>query len=285
MPVLFMTKGLPGSGKSTWAKQMVEDCAFKRVNKDDLRDMLDCGKWSKKNEKFVLELRDAIVYECLENGISVIVDDTNLHEKHEKRLRGLAEMLNADFQIKDFTDVPLKTCIERDLKRNRSVGKDVIVNMHRQFLMKKEEAKKPEYNPELPDCIIVDIDGTLAINDGHRKFYEWDKVYGDKVNKPIADLVNAYDMYAKVVVFSGRDGVCIEESRRWLQDNGIKFDELYQRTAGDNRKDFIIKKELYEQYVQGKYNVLFVLDDRDQVVDLWRNEFGLTCLQVNYGDF
>ena len=48
---LIMTKGLPASGKSTWAKQYLDDNpGTKRVNKDDLRAMLDNGKWSKRNE-------------------------------------------------------------------------------------------------------------------------------------------------------------------------------------------------------------------------------------------
>jgi hypothetical protein len=56
------------------------------------------------------------------------------------------------------------------------------------------------------------------------------------------------------------------------------------RKLNDNRPDDIIKKELYDQYIKGKYFVKFVLDDRDSVVRMWRNE-GLLCLQVYYGNF
>ena len=55
--------------------------------------------------------------------------------------------------------------------------------------------------------------------------------------------------------------------------------------TGDVRKDSIVKKELYQAHVEGQFFVQFVLDDRNQVVDLWRLELGLPCLQVNYGDF
>lgn len=67
-------------------------------------------------------------------------------------------------------------------------------------------------------------------------------------------------------------------------DNNIYYDELYMRTPGDMRKDFVIKKELYDAKIKNKYNVQFVLDDRNQIVDMWRG-LGMTCLQVDYGNF
>jgi predicted ABC-type ATPase len=68
MTTLYMTKGLPGSGKTTWAKEMVSKSkgSVKRVNKDDLRAMLDAGEWSKENEKFVLKVRDFIIEKALD---------------------------------------------------------------------------------------------------------------------------------------------------------------------------------------------------------------------------
>jgi hypothetical protein len=57
------------------------------------------------------------------------------------------------------------------------------------------------------------------------------------------------------------------------------------RKTGDRRADNIVKRELFEARVRNKYNIDFVLDDRNQVVDMWRNELKLTCLQVAEGDF
>jgi hypothetical protein len=57
------------------------------------------------------------------------------------------------------------------------------------------------------------------------------------------------------------------------------------RTVGDVRRDSIVKKELFETHVANRYFIQMVIDDRDQVVDLWRLELGLPCVQVNYGDF
>lgn len=56
------------------------------------------------------------------------------------------------------------------------------------------------------------------------------------------------------------------------------------RKSGDMRKDSIVKREMFDEHIRGRYNVNFVLDDRNQVVELWRS-MGLTCLQVADGDF
>ena len=69
-----------------------------------------------------------------------------------------------------------------------------------------------------------------------------------------------------------------------MTKNYIEYDLLAMRKAGDTRKDSIIKKEMFEEYVEDKYKILFVLDDRNQVVEFWRS-LGLTCLQVAEGDF
>lgn len=148
----------------------------------------------------------------------------------------------------------------------------------------------PARNPALPDCVICDIDGTLAIM-GDRSPFEWEKVGIDTVNEPVADLlcmVEAWGMEQhenKIIILSGRDGSCRQETLDWLHAHGIPFTELYMRKAKDNRKDAIIKRELYEEHILGKYNVSFILDDRDQVVALWRKDLGLPCFQVNYGSF
>src|SRR5260221_10788884 len=102
---LIMTKGLSGSGKSTWAREQSE---FKRINKDDLRKMLDGGKWTKFNEEFIIQARNYLVESALRDRFNVIVDDTNLHPKHEIQLRQIAKAHEAEFIVQDFTDVPIE---------------------------------------------------------------------------------------------------------------------------------------------------------------------------------
>ncbi|MFN8577784.1 MAG: hypothetical protein U0354_13080 [Candidatus Sericytochromatia bacterium] len=59
---------------------------------------------------------------------------------------------------------------------------------------------------------------------------------------------------------------------------------LLWREIPDMRKDSIVKKKFLLTHIKDKYYIEFILDDRIQVVDMWR-ELGLTCLQVDYGDF
>lgn len=275
---LIMTKGLPGSGKSTWAK---EQKGFKRINKDDLRQMFDAGKWSGKNEQIILKVRDLLVMTLIGNGYNVIVDDTNLHPKHEERLREIAKEFKTHFEVKDFTGVPIETCIKQDLMRYNSVGESVIRRQYRQFLVPKNEVI---FNPNLPMAIVCDIDGTLALF-GDRSPYDRDYSI-DELNVPVDEILIKFaaDVRFTILLVSGRKDSFESVTRKWLQNNFIPYDHLWMRKADDSRNDTIVKEEIYREHIEGKYNVLFVLDDRNRVVELWRN-LGLTCLQVAEGDF
>ncbi|NUN64735.1 AAA family ATPase [Pseudanabaena biceps] len=281
MLTVYFTIGLPASGKSTWAKNKIDKSpnSIKRVNKDDLRLMLDNSYFSKGNERFLLDIQDVIIKAALEDGKHVIVDNTHLSPKHEARIRQLIKGL-AVLEIVDFRHVPLETCIERDLKRLNSVGEKVIRDMYNQFVA-PPRSPKPIYNPELPDVIICDLDGTLALI-GDRSPYDAAKCEIDQVNEPVRSILETSGK--KVIFLSGRDDQFKPQTLAWLSKHNISFEELHMRKSGDVRKDSIVKKEMYEQFILDKWNVSFVLDDRDQVVRVWR-DLGLTCLQVDYGDF
>jgi predicted kinase len=292
-----MTKGLPASGKTTWAKEQLTKGRIKRINKDDLRAMLDNGQWSKQNEGFVIHARDRLIDQALNDGWDVIVDDTNLAPQHEKRLREIAAGqygVEARFEIKDFTDVSLSTCLKRDSERANSVGEKVIKTMYNSYLKQKSHVAQYStvpYKEGFPYCLIVDIDGTLAHMNG-RSPYDYTMVHTDIVDENVRDVVRRYtvrdpqeeipDTY--IIVVSGREDNCQLETKRWLFENGIPYDEIYMRKTGDMRDDRIVKKEIYEEFIKPRYNVRFVLDDRDRVVKMWREE-GLKVLQVAEGDF
>lgn len=290
-PRLIMTIGLPGSGKSTWANQLTTrlNGKVKRVNKDDLRMMLDSGFYSPENEKLILSVRDAIIREALREGKTVIVDDTNFEPKHKKCLQRIADEFNVEFKIKDFTHVSLEDCLARNEQRGlAAVPAKVIKNMYFKHVKPKKNYM-PNYieqdpHDNLPSCIVCDLDGTLALMH-NRSPFDFAKCVDDKVNMPVLNVLQKYDQLGiDIVLLSGRDGAYKPQTEVWLKHHKIPYDKLLMRTPKDNRKDSIIKKELYQQHLAGQYNVLFILDDRDQVVKMWR-ETGLPCFQVNYGDF
>lgn len=140
----------------------------------------------------------------------------------------------------------------------------------------------------LPKAIICDLDGTLA-HLGDRSPYDASTAEKDLINMPIANIIEVYDhqkLYdISLILISGREAKSRPATVRWLKKYKIThYKALHLRKDGDLRKDFIIKKEIYEKHVKDIYDVLFVLEDRDQVVKMWR-EIGLTCLQVAYGNF
>lgn len=283
MPKIILTKGLPASGKSTWAKeQIAKDPNTKRVNKDDLRAMLDNSRWSKSNENFVLKVRDFIISESLKNGNNIIVDDTNLHDKHLTRMKEIAKETKSTVEVNDsFLQVPLEECIARDLKRPNSVGEKVIRDMYKQAF--PETVEQIVQDPSLPKAVIFDIDGTLAVM-GNRSPYDWDKVDLDTLNQEVFNLYQLYRLANyKIIICSGRDSICLKKTEKWLDDNNVAFDELFMRGQGETKKDSIIKERFLDKIVK-EYYVEVVIDDRQQVVDMWRSK-GFTCFQVNKGDF
>lgn len=141
---------------------------------------------------------------------------------------------------------------------------------------------------KLPYAIISDLDGTLASLEGRDPF-NGKLSLNDILNDPVANILEVYDNQTlyniSLILISGREEKYREITEKWLKKNGINhYSALYLRQNGDYRKDSLIKKEIYEKYINGKYDVLFVLEDRDQVVKMWRS-LGITCLQVDYGNF
>ncbi len=304
MRKVILTKGLPSSGKTTWAKEQLNKYPgrYKNISKDDLRLMLDNSRWSKANEKYILQLRDHLLLTSLDLGYSVIISDTNFHPSHEERIRELVSgynegmygnepLINNKVQVEvKFFDVSPEECIERDLKRSNSVGTKVIWDMWNKYL--KPESEKIislEQNKKLPRAIIIDLDGTVALK-GDRDIFDYTKVDKDIPNKPIIKIVENYLSYGqgnKVIFLSGREDSCFEKTKTWIKNNVCLMDIeslLLMRKTGDNRKDCIIKKELFDEHIKDKYYIDYVLEDRDQIVKLWRS-MGLTCLQVAEGNF
>ena len=295
MKTVIILRGVPGSGKSTYAKQLVKENPgmYKRINRDDLRHMLDSYHFSKGNERFVKQVRDYLITESLRDGKHVIVDDTNISEKNLNRIEHLVNAYKKEtgeavkVEVKVF-DVELEEAIKRDSKRENPVGREQISKMHRIFYKTGTGDRGPHYQPQdesLPAAIICDLDGTLAILNGRNPF-DASRCEEDLLNKPVFDIVkNYHDIGTKIILLSGRTDTYKVQTESWLTKYEVPYDQLIMRRAKDMRKDALIKREIFDSHIKGKYFIRFVLDDRNQVVDMWRNELGLACMQVNYGDF
>jgi predicted kinase len=300
-PVLIMNLGLPGSGKSTWSFDQIAKAPpgrVVRVNNDDMGALMYGGRrGGTETRKHLEAMRDAIIIQSLLDGLTVIVDNTNIHPKHETRLRQIAALYGAVFRIQDFSNVPVETCIERDAQRPEKsrVGKDVILRMARD-LARRKPGREPMYpqfympEPGLPTCWVFDVDGTLAKmidrNQGGRWPYDWHRVGEDLPHEPVVEFAQMLILNdEKIIVFSGRDGVCFPETQDWLDKFVAPDLELHMRAAGDQRGDDIVKYEMFQEHIAGKYRVKAVIDDRDRVITMWRRVLGLSTWQVAEGRF
>ena len=136
-----------------------------------------------------------------------------------------------------------------------------------------------------PTAVIVDVDGTLAIITD-RSPYSHHGVLKDKPNAPVIAVARALAAQGHtLVIVSGRSELARLDTELWLKRHlGVEFDGPFMRAEADDRKDATIKREIFHREIEPRFNVLCVLDDRDQVVSMWRS-LGLTCLQVAPGAF
>jgi predicted kinase len=135
---LLITRGLPASGKTTFAKKLQPRVV--RVNRDDLRRMLHGDRlYTPRAEAQVTLVQRAAVEALLGAGADVIVDDTNLRGRTVREWAALAARHDAAFEVHDFTDVPLEECLRRDAERADvdRVGEAGIQRMHDLYLSGK----------------------------------------------------------------------------------------------------------------------------------------------------
>lgn len=306
MAELIITRGLPASGKSYWAKMWAMSPGRAVIERDMIRLevlRMPTTKGTQDEENLVTKIQRAMVEQALCSGYSVCVSDTNLPQGRAREWAALAAQCHATFNVKDFTDVPLERCKMWNQGRwgtSKYVPEQVIIDMHQRFIASgnfKAQVEPVVIEPvrqyhasacsNLPEAWIFDIDGTLAIM-GDRGPFEWHKVGLDEPNHWVMNVAETLsrdpDFAYKIVVMSGRDEVCRDETEKWLTKWQVPYDVLLMRSEGDNRKDNIIKAELFWNYVAPNYNVLGVFDDRQQVVDMWR-AMGIGCAQVAPGNF
>ena len=276
MNKIYLSKGLPASGKTTWANEKVRTSEGKiiNINKDDLRSMLHSDKSSKRREAFVIEAQTALTKLAFSMGHDVIWSDTNLNPIHEERANTLSDCV----EIVDFTHVSLQDCISRDKNRINPVGEKAIRDQYNKWLR-----KEPEFlvqDGSLPKVAVFDIDGTLTLGPHNRSPYEWHKVGQDKVNSMVRHLVLTQRASARdILIVSGRDSVCRSETIQWLEDNDIPYDKLFMRVTGDSRADDIIKEEIIDQDILPNYNIKMWVDDRLKVCRMIHRK-GLPLLRV-----
>lgn len=299
MKQLILTVGCPGSGKSTWAQEYCKTRpGWYVVNRDNIRVGLmgitarNEYKYSKAREQIVTDTAKMQIMAIMakESTKGVIVADTNLNENRRDEFKNLAGVEGWSYHEEVF-DVPWTELLKRNLHRGEgAVPIDVLRQMFWKFC---EYQGKPVYDgtPGKPKAVIFDVDGTLAKMVG-RSPYDLEKCDTDIINPMVVELARSYfrDGYAVIVVSGRESGTKDDEikykvmTRKWLTDKFIPFTEHFQREQGDSRGDMIVKEEIFWRDIAPYYDVKLAVDDRAQVVEMWRR-IGVECWQVDHGDF
>lgn len=304
MSKLILCQGIQGSGKSTYARKWaMEDPEHRvRLNYDDLRNMLGVY-WVPSREHMLKAMENSFLLEAMIKNYDIVIDNMNLNPKTIAKYEGLVKVWNEahtnKYEVeKILFDTPVEECIRRDSLRNNPIGEVVIKrtwNTYRNYIIsesiKKMKEKEMQQNPNLPHCILVDMDATLFLNTNGRPFYGDDleptDILKDEPIPATIEIVKNYQATGKLVIgLSGREDkpqirAC---TLKQCENVGIHLDTLILRPVGSRKRGEVSKKELFEDNIKGKYYVDFVLDDSTKVVKMYR-DLGLTCLQPNEGKF
>ena len=289
MNIIYATIGASGSGKSTWAVNYAIGNQLPFFSSDDIRAELGNINDQSQNKKVFQTLYSRLASALQKT--SVIMDATNYSEQSRLPLIQIAKDVGAGIEWKYF-NASLNQCFENNKKRERVVPENVIRRQWTSLTLPFDGVEFMNIPAEstITQCVIVDLDGTLAHNISGRSPFDGTRVFEDAVNWPVWDLVNRYweDESIEVIFLSGREGtdICAAETIRFLEEKcDFANPLLFMRSEKDHRKDWLIKWEIYETKVKPFYEVIFALDDRDQVVNMWRNGPKINCFQVAEGNF
>jgi predicted kinase len=297
MNKLIVLQGCPCSGKTTWTKNYIEevDMTAVVVCRDDIRMTVGGGEYTMENEKIVSEIEVKMIREAIANKHDVIIDATNLNPKTIAKWEALSKELGCEIEYVPLY-IPYKEAMKRSESRKAAGGlyipKKVMQRFYKQYCKEKYEAELTDYrvNNTIPyqngllNCVICDLDGTLAEHTGREPF-EWDRIPEDKIDWRMRDmLITLSENHTKIFFLTGRPENVREQTELWLNENYGGAYTLIMRPEKQFGKGNAVKKELYEQHIKGKYNVIAVLEDSNSCVEMWRNE-GLLTLQPQNSDY
>jgi len=307
--------GVPSSGKTTWIKQNADLLdGFRIVSTDDIIEEYALSTGSTYNKVFedysktATKLMNENIDVYTANGENIVWDQTNLTKS--SRSRKLSRLNGYDVTAVVFaTPTRISARLRR---REEETGKHIplhrVHNMIDTFdypsidegfseiiTVSNIDASVIDRTVNLDNkVIVVDVDGTLA-NIEHRRHFvsskpkNWGAFFkGQRHDTPHDDIVYLVNLLKNdgntIIIASGRTDDTKQQTIDWLNEHNVTFDDIFMRETGDYRSDDIVKQEILE-IITEKYGFPYMaIDDRTQVVNMWRKN-GIRCLQVAPGDF
>ena len=276
--------GISGSGKSTYVKEhatpgsvIVNNDSVRRrcLNIDPKDNLWDYYKFDKNVESQVKSETDALINDAFYNNKDLWIDNTNLTAIKNENLKKFLEQLGYEVHFHNLNiSSNINTYLCRNQQRINELKPSVINDQYIRACI--NNYVDFETGDRVQSRIaLVDIDGTVADHCNQRSPFDWSRVSNDRPRPYVIETLKALYNFGSIdfiQFLSGRESICYDDTMIWLQ-NVAGFDmtrhRLLMRQRKDNRKDVIIKSEIYENCIKDKYEIKFVFDDRNQVVDYW----------------
>lgn len=280
-PTLFILRGLPCSGKTKYAKFIVESHPNAiRISKDDIRSMVFPGlPWSGSNENIVVALQSTLLAKAIEAGRSVVLDDLNLHPKHVERYRKIADENNYEVQLLEM-DVSIEKCIKKDAERENPIGQHRMAQL----------ATRRNLHDIDSEYVIYGLDDTLfdvstrrymaqtenGINPRVMNEPEW--LYNDVIRDDVrVQLLEDFEHGFQIVLLTHRPETLRGVTEGLLQRAMIPYHALLMRP-----NDLFLTEVSFKQRVLRQTLPIDlcrkVYEDNPSVIKMFKDE-GLTVFQ------
>jgi hypothetical protein len=127
----------------------------------------------------------------------------------------------------------------------------------------------------------------------NRNPFDTAKAINDRANIPVVATLRAFQNSTNpdiggvpsIFIVTGREEKYRDVTQQWFENNSITHNGLYMRPTGDKRPDTEVKKEIYESSFKDKYNILMIFEDRQKVVNMYRQDICANVFQVSEGNY
>ena len=258
MAKLIMLKGLPASGKTTWAMKQLEQGNFFRISLKDIEQTMT-EKNSKKKISNALRIRNDLLENILKNKLgNVILDDYNLSLISQRAIEKMCSKHGYDFEVKSFLDVPINECIKRDLKRKNSVGSKRIQKLYNQYLA-LDFQRNLESDWSKKRCLIINLDTLPRLEPSY-------------FITMLIDAINATygDFYVDMIILSNEHQKRRQELVNWLEKHLIDINHIIMKDDNDYSSSSDFKKAKMKE-IEEKYAVLGIIETDEVMCNFWES--------------